>query len=245
MNRQETVLNTLLKNKFAGWPGYLRCSIGSFWTCLPKTSPTNRESSAGLLRPWSESGKMIRNPENYNTLGKLTALLHQITPPNVLITPDSKIQRQILQKKSLTLPDPTWYLNLLAGIPSFDELPKCLIHGDIGPHNTLINKNKQLIIIDWDNSGYSTRIFDLAFPLIWMFVGKNCDLREENAKAFYKSYLQINPIQSEERESIFSAALFFALKYIFYRDMQINIRRIKTALLHRSTLESWYSRYIR
>jgi len=199
-----------------------------------------------LLRPWFNRGKMPRIPQHYAMLGARIATLHRLPlAPGLPIIPETDTPeiRRRMTAMAVTLSDPDEYHRLLHTIPPLQNAARCLIHNDAGPHNTLVRNDGAPVLIDWDQSGIGPRIHDLAFPLIWMFIGADCDLRDANARAYYSAYADTagpdHALPATDKSRIFSLALFFALKYLFYRNPAVNVARIRTALHARRRLEEW------
>ncbi|HPQ41892.1 MAG TPA: phosphotransferase, partial [bacterium] len=153
-HRINTVLTHLEIADFSGRPGYFTISPGIYFGCFM--------DHPALLRPWCHRGKMPRNPAAYAELGHRIAELHSLTHPTTVpvvsaivpatsaIVPaapaaDSPAARAEMLRLARNLPDSFPYESLLKSIPPLEHTPQCLIHHDVGPHNTLISDTGSLV----------------------------------------------------------------------------------------------------
>ena len=122
----------------------------------------------------------------------------------------------------------TWFRNhefvkefdaILNSLPDFEKLDQCFVHTDIGPHNTMMKKNGDVVFIDLDDSGYGSRYLDLGWPFIMQFVNLDdatdeMDYRFDLAKSFLKGYFGDDPILREEYDRIFDGAIQMHISYM-------------------------------
>lgn len=78
----------------------------------------------------------------------------------------------------------------------FDGLPKGLIHNDIVPHNWLVSSGNLQAIIDFSDMAFSPYVQNLAVSLHLTAFCYNWSPLQ--ARLFVKTYLQFNPLSSQE-----------------------------------------------
>lgn len=176
--------------------------------------------------------------QTYAKLGKITAELHQIQdyPYKTEFHPAPIIAKDLVSIAE-RLPFKESYLKVVESLPSFDGLPEALIHTDIAPGNAIEKANGDVVLIDWDDIGVGIRILDISFPLIQQFISEDAEFSENNARAFYAAYFSKLKLTETEMNNIFPAALFIALMYIIYGDMEKRWKRIQWAIENRKMLE--------
>lgn len=160
--------------------------------------------------------------ENYELLGQATATLHSLegyeVPTN--FTTYDEIPKMLARAEKFNM-NPA-YEKLVRALPDFDKLPRCLIHTDIGAHNSIKQPNGDIVLVDWDDAGIGTRILDIGFPLICDFISsKDLKFDEERARAYYISYSEMIELTDLEKKYLFDAALFYALSYTIFDESGI------------------------
>lgn len=107
---------------------------------------------------------------------------------------------------------------LLDAIPDFSSYDRCLIHTDLGPHNTVIRPNGKAALIDLDDSGIGSRFLDLGWPFIMQFVEHTEDMhlsyRFDLAQSFLKGYYASVPISPLEYDLIWQGAVYMHISYM-------------------------------
>ena len=108
---------------------------------------------------------------------------------------------------------------ILDSIPDFEMLDQCFVHTDIGPHNTMLRQDGEVIFIDLDDTGIGSRYLDLGWPFIMQFVDLNHDTDEMNyrfdlALNFLRGYFGESKISREEYDLIFYGAMQMHISYM-------------------------------
>lgn len=108
---------------------------------------------------------------------------------------------------------------VLDKLPSFALLDQCFVHTDIGPHNSMIRKNGEVVFIDLDDAGIGSRYLDLGWPFIMQFVDFNHETEEMNyrfdlAQSFLEGYFGGETIPKEEYDLIFQGAVQMHISYM-------------------------------
>ena len=169
------------------------------------------------LIEYIDGRKMEETPEDEYKIAQVTRRLHSLS--------DYSIKSPMTQSKMRYY---TWFRNLefvkefdniLDSLPDFEKLDQCFVHTDIGPHNTMMKKNGDVVFIDLDDSGYGSRYLDLGWPFIMQFVDYNddtekMDYRFDLAKSFLKGYFGDDPILREEYDRIFDGAIQMHISYM-------------------------------
>ncbi len=177
------------------------------------------------------------SPETYAELGRITGLLHGIKDFPFETDFDADVIIEDLKETSKQFEFGKEYLKVVESLPSFHDLPKSLIHGDISPLNTIKKADETFILLDWDEAGIGTRILDIGHPLINQFISEDLEFFEDNARAFYKAYLKEQELSDEEMNRVFDSGMFWACMYIIYGDTAKRWKRIQWAIENKSVLE--------
>ncbi|MFD2699561.1 phosphotransferase family protein [Paenibacillus shunpengii] len=89
------------------------------------------------------------------------------------------------------------------------EEENTLIHGDFGPHNTILSENS-MVVIDWEWGGWGHPLQDIAWVL-WFVHLHYPDICEELSEIFLNAYRLRSPIQITEE-----AVKAFALSRVIH-----------------------------
>lgn len=165
-----------------------------------------------------EGSEPEQSAENYAKLGEVTARLHSLQGYTIPTDFTAEVEIPIMLARAEKFNMNTQYTELVKALPDFSRFPTCLIHTDIGSHNSVKLTNGEIELIDWDDAGIGTRILDLGFLLICDFVTKELVFEKDRAKAFYEAYCSIIRLTDDEKEHLFDAGLFYALSYTIFDD---------------------------
>jgi len=108
---------------------------------------------------------------------------------------------------------------ILNALPDFKKLDRCLIHTDLGPHNSVRNKQGEVMLIDLDDAGIGSRHLDLGWPFIMQFVDFNHDTEEmtyrfDLAESFLNGYYGTEKISREEYDLLWHGAVYMHISYM-------------------------------
>lgn len=176
----------------------------------------------------------------YTRLGELLARLHALPCAYVPVSDYRPLAaltgvRDYLNRveRSARLPEdqrailPDLY-RLIDSMPSFEGLPRGIIHTDPYYDNLIETLDHQLALIDWEDGGISFPLLDVGFVvgpmctftardrLRWQVPGPEQGLswRPDWGERFLAAYESIRPLSSAERELLPSAIRFSFLVYI-------------------------------
>ena len=196
-----------------------------------------------------EGSKEGRSPEKWACLAEIAAELHDITdyPYESLFTIQSELAQ--LEERAAELPFRKEFMEVVKELPSFEGLSQSVIHTDLGLDNAIVQPDKTMILVDWDDVGVGTTILDLGFPLLFYFVDLEDFVTEKaglvwptklrsRATAFYNAYFSKRTLPDREKDLIFDAGLFLALIYTPLGDVDRNWQRIKFAMKNRDLIAS-------
>ena len=169
------------------------------------------------LMDFIDGRNMRETPEDEFRIGQATRKLHSLKGYNV--------KSPMTQGKDRFY---SWFRDhefvrefddILDSLPDFGELDQCFVHTDIGPHNTMLGKNGEVIFIDLDDSGIGSRYLDLGWPFIMQFVDFNHDTEEMHyrfdlAQSFLRGYYGTEDISGDEYELIFKGAEQMHISYM-------------------------------
>ncbi|MCG9126190.1 homoserine kinase [Candidatus Poribacteria bacterium] len=104
-------------------------------------------------------------------------------------------------------------------------LPSGLLHGDLFLDNTLIDGEKMVTIIDFEEGCHDTLLIDIGMTIIGCCYTKEHELDVGLVHSFLKAYNNTRPISDEEFERLDCYVHYAALTIAFWRFRQFNIRR--------------------
>ena len=228
IKRDTKILNFLASSGFFHAPRLLKTRKGEDFEYL--------DGSHLYLMEFVEGKPPLETVENWSKLGEITAQLHDLSGYDVdsLFLPAKEIDKMLKESNSFSFSDE--YKKLLCYLPDFASLSKSIIHTDIGLHNAIEKSDSSLTLLDWDDSGRGPSVLDLGYPLICQFITSGLVFKREMAQAFYNSYFSGKSFPISEKKFIFDAALFFALAYLKYGDVDSNWKRIKFAVKNRDLI---------
>lgn len=163
-----------------------------------------------------EGRQMQETPEDEFLLGRLARELHSLegySCPSAL-DEDKEWFYSWFQEK----PFKAAFDALLDSLPDFGRYDRCMIHTDLGPHNTMIRTNGEAVLIDLDDSGIGSRYLDLGWAFIMQFVKRwdhmQLSYRFDLAQAFLKGYYGAERITEEEYELLWQGAVYMHISYM-------------------------------
>lgn len=119
---------------------------------------------------------------------------------------------------------------LLARLAVLDGAhPGGLVHGEINEGNAGRRADGSVVILDWDGGGNAATALDYGYPLITQFLAETTGEPDTaTARAFFAAYRDAGG--SIDRELLFPAALFHALRYMWFHNTLGRWRRIAAAV---------------
>lgn len=109
-----------------------------------------------------------------------------------------------------------------------------LIHGEINEANALRRDDGTIVLVDWDQAGTGPVALEVGYPLIVSFVDEETHrVDEARARSFYGGYLRTGVL---EVRLTFAAAVFQALRYMWFGDVDKRWERISWALRNEGDL---------
>ncbi|MDP4090496.1 MAG: phosphotransferase [Bacillota bacterium] len=186
--------------------------------CVDGSLFTRMGNNLVYIVEYIQGRTLKQNPEDEYRLGQAAARLHSFD--------GFKIESRLRVKDTIgrayekfnACPCQDKYYAIIKAIPDFDRLKQGFIHTDIAPHNAIMNKDGEPILIDFDGAGRGSIYIDAGFPLITQFVRFHADgvikFNSENAKAFYSGYQSVTKIRFWEKPLIFYGALFWQLMHM-------------------------------
>ena len=198
--------------------------LGNEHEMAPKIYPTKSgEYYIGHQGYWFyliefiDGKEMEETPEDEYKIGQAARRLHNLQGYNV--------KSPLTQSKERLY---TWFRKhsfvkefdaLLDALPDFEILDQCFVHTDIGPHNTILRKDGEVVFIDLDDAGVGSRYLDSGWPFIMQFVDFNHDTEEMHyrfdlAKSFLEGYLGEGKIPRKEYDLLFQGAIQMHISYM-------------------------------
>jgi len=126
------------------------------------------------------------------------------------------------------------------------HLPKVLIHGDVFLDNMIVKGDQLMAIIDFEQASHYYRGFDLGMAIIGVCRDRN-EISFEKAGRFIRSYQKQITLQSIERETLKTFAVYAAVATSFWHFRHHHLRRPEPRLYDKhvemQTLADTISRY--
>ncbi len=122
--------------------------------------------------------------------------------------------------------------------PLLEDREMGVIHGEINPANAGKRADGGVVLLDWDDAGTGQIALELGYPLITQFL--QIDTHEfmlDQARAYFSGYQSVSPIPCSP-DAVFASALFHALRYMRFADVERRWQRIRYAVEHRTLLLS-------
>lgn len=113
-----------------------------------------------------------------------------------------------------------------------------LIHGEINLANTARRGDGTLVLLDWDEAGHGPTLIEAGYPLIVVFLTEDLQFQREPANGFYRQYYAGRGLTAQEKDDVFRAALFHALRYMPFANQQKRWERVCFAVAHQAELMS-------
>ncbi len=104
------------------------------------------------------------------------------------------------------------------------HLPMALIHGDVFFDNMIVQHDQLMAIIDFEDACHYYRSFDLGMVIVGACRDRK-GISFEKAGRFIRAYQQETALQSIERETLKTFAVYAAVAASFWRYRQYHLRR--------------------
>ncbi len=212
------LLNHLKKHQFATTQitPNKKGAIVSFYQDKPLLLKSYIE---GRVDPIIENDLLVK-------IGKSMAQLHQIPAPDYLPTQYSYGQQVFHQLYHAKIRHPfvDWLQKMHTHIKEklHPDLPKALIHGDIFDSNVVIAVNETPVIMDFEESCYYYRVYDLGMAIIGL-CKENGLINWVKAKLLVQGYQRELPLLNIERNYLKDFIVYAATATAFWRFRQFNI----------------------
>jgi len=166
-----------------------------------------------------EGRQLKDNPHDEYKLGQLSAIMHSYADYNQSSCLVASERLHNMKNRFAEYPFKKEYDEIVNNLPNFDKYKQSFIHTDIRPHNAILDKNDNVLFIDFDDAGMGSPFIDVGYPLITQFVEFNKKTKEikfnyDNAKAFYQGYYSLSNLSLQEKKLIFDGAVFMQLMYM-------------------------------
>lgn len=166
---------------------------------------------------WIEGKNLEENPQDEYDLAILAKKLHSFRDYEYpcALTEDKQMFYEWFADK----PFKPEFDVILDSLPDFKTLDRCLIHTDLGPHNSIRNKQGEVMLIDLDDAGIGSRHLDLGWPFIMQFVDFNHDTEEmkyrfDLAESFLNGYYGDEEVSREEYDLLWHGAVYMHISYM-------------------------------
>jgi hypothetical protein len=126
-------------------------------------------------------------------------------------------------------------MGLVPRAASVTGSPRGLIHGEINPSNARRRADGTVVLVDWDDAGIGPTALEVGYPLITSFIAVDTHrVDADSARAWFHGYCaaggRVDPPQ------VFNAALFHALRYMWFADVEARWERILYAVKNEAEL---------
>lgn len=167
------------------------------------------------LMEYIDGRQMQDTPEDEYLLGRLARRLHSLDDydtPSALSEDKSRFYGWFADR-----PFKPEFDALLDALPDFSRLERCFIHSDLGPHNAMVRRSGEAVLIDLDDAGIGSRHLDLGWAFIMQFVEHTEEMvlsyRFDLAEAFVRGYYGGVPSR-EEYDLVWHGAVYMHISYM-------------------------------
>lgn len=169
-------------------------------------------------------------PRAWQALGQVAAELNAITQyPEPFAVPVDAAVAALAERCS----GETFEAEVRRLLPRLAELGRPrrrgLIHGEVNLANARLRGDGTVALVDWDQAGAGPLALEYGYPLIAQFISASTlDFDGAASTDFYRGYAAGGG--TVDADLIFTAALFHALRYMWFADTDARWRRIVWAL---------------
>ena len=161
-------------------------------------------------------------------LGEEMARLHEIPAPSYLPQsfPYGRSYFPEVTNSNLGHPYIDWLSEKISYLQKRipQHLPMALIHGDCFYDNMIVQGNQLMAIIDFEEACHYYRSFDLGMVIVGACRDRQ-DISFEKAGRFIRGYQKAITLQSIERETLKTFAVYAAVATSFWHFRQHHLRR--------------------
>ena len=161
-------------------------------------------------------------------LGEEMALLHEIPAPSYLPQsfPYGRSHFPEVTNSNLGHPFIDWLSEKMSYLQKRipQHLPMALIHGDVFFDNVIVQDDQLMAIIDFEEACHYYRSFDLGMAIIGACRDRK-GISFEKAGRFIQGYQKETTLQSIERKTLKTFAVYAAVATSYWRFRQYHLRR--------------------
>ena len=161
-------------------------------------------------------------------LGEEMARLHEIPAPSYLPQsfPYGRSYFPEVTNSNLGHPFIDWLSEKMSYLQKRipQHLPMALIHGDVFFDNVIVQDDQLMAIIDFEEACHYYRSFDLGMAIIGACRDRN-GVSFEKAGQFIRGYQKETTLQSIERKTLKTFAVYAAVATSFWRFRHYHLRR--------------------
>lgn len=164
----------------------------------------------------------------WEDLGGVLACLNRISAPRPFAIPIGVALSHQIERATGT-PYATGVRELVHRLEPLGRLPRDgVVHGEGNPSNAGRRLNGQLVLLDWDQAGVGPAALDYSYPLITQQISEALDVDTAAIRGFYGSYKAAGG--GVDPSALMNAALFHALRYMWFANTDVRWARIRYAL---------------
>jgi homoserine kinase type II len=141
---------------------------------------------------------------NLTDVAELMANLHMIEVTKSSIEPFKNLNCLFERCKDWPYCHELKQIFMSLDLSYIDKIPTGLIHGDFSYTNLLVDKDKNLTLIDFDHLRNDILLTDLARCHLFYGFTKDGQLKEDTVLSFVKAYNKIRPLKSSELDAFYT-----------------------------------------
>lgn len=167
--------------------------------------------------------------ETWSLLGQAAARLNAFADYPMPFAIPISVALQQLATRVRGLPFKDRFLELLARAGELErQRSDALVHGEINTANARRRDDGSVVLIDWDQAGCAPAAMEYGYPLITVFLSEGEHAFDDrSARSFIRGYVEAGGVV--DATQMFSAALFHALRYMWWGSTERRWARILDA----------------